>query len=128
MHTIKVLKPKPRDVSQMLILVSSDAEHLIPRTKSEIRKKLSFWRIIRVNRTIVACGCFERYSRRMAEIRSFIVQPEFRGRGYGKAILQELLTLAQPGQRVFVVTSLPDFFKKQSFSECLQEKYILFYH
>ena len=128
MHTIKVLKPKPRDVPQILALVNSDSEHLIPRTKSEIRKKLTLWRVIKVNRTIVACGCFERYSRRMSEIRSFIVQPEFRGRGYGKAILQELLTLTLPGQRVFVVTSLPDFFKKNAFSECLQEKYILFYH
>lgn len=64
----------------------------------------------------------------MAEVRSFIVHPEYRGKGYAKAILKNLLTQSQPGQRVFVVTSLPDFFKKNAFSAFLQEKYILFYH
>ncbi len=128
MPTIKVLKPKPSDIPGMLALVNSDDEHLIPRTKAEIRKKLTFWRIVKVDRKVVACGCFERYSKRMAEVRSFIVHPEYRGRGYAKAILKNLLTMSQPGQRVFVVTSLPDFFKKNAFSPFLQEKYILFYH
>jgi len=128
MPTIKVLKPKPSDIPGMLALVNSDDEHLIPRTKAEIRKKLTFWRIVKVDRKVVACGCFERYSKRMAEVRSFIVHPEYRGKGYAKAILKNLLTQSQPGQRVFVVTSLPDFFKKNAFSPFLQEKYILFYH
>ncbi|MBP9691105.1 GNAT family N-acetyltransferase [Candidatus Woesebacteria bacterium] len=128
MHNITVLKPKSSDIPGILSLVNSDAEHLIQRTKAEIRKKLTFWRIVKVERQVVACGCFDRYSKRMAEVRSFIVHPEHRGNGYAKAILKDLLTLSQPGQRVFVVTSLPDFFKKNAFSECLQEKYILFYH
>jgi amino-acid N-acetyltransferase len=127
-HNIKVLKPKPSDIPGILTLVNSDSEHLIPRTKAEIRKKLTFWRIIKIERKVIACGCFERYSKRMAEVRSFIVHPEYRGKGYAKAILKNLLTQSQPGQRVFVVTSLPDFFKKNAFSAFLQEKYILFYH
>lgn len=122
-----VQKPKPADIANIVALVNSDGEHLIPRKKSEVRKKLAFWRIIKINRKVIACGCLERYSRRMAEIRSFIVHPDYRGRGYGEDILTELLTLALPNQKVFVVTSLPDFFKKYTFSECLQEKYILFY-
>lgn len=128
MDNITVLKPKSSDIPGILTLVNSDSEHLIPRAKAEIRKKLTFWRIVKVDRKVVACGCFERYSKRMAEIRSFIVHPRYRGRGYAKAILHDLLTLSNPGQRVFVVTSLPDFFKKNAFSECLHEKYILFYH
>ncbi len=122
-----VQKPQPKDTAGIVELVNADPEHLIPRKKSEVRKRLVFWRIIKANRKIVACGCFERYSRRMAEIRSFIVHSDYRGRGYGEAVLRELLTLAKPNQKVFVVTSLPDFFKKYTFSECLQEKYILFY-
>lgn len=128
MPTIKVLKPKPSDIPGILTLVNSDSEHLIPRNKAEIRKKLTFWRIVKVDRKVVACGCFERYSKRMAEVRSFIVLPEHRGKGYAKAILHHLLALSQPGQKVFVVTSLPDFFKKNAFSAFLEEKYILFYH
>lgn len=128
MHTVKVVKPKVRDVHLILALVNSDEEHLIPRTKAEIRKKLPLWRVIKINKQVVACGCFERYSRRMAEIRSFIVLPEYRKRGFGRAILEDLLTLATPGQKVFVVTSLPNFFKKNAFSEFQHEKYILFYH
>ncbi len=129
-HTMSVLvvqKPRPNDITGIVELVNADSEHLIPRKRSEVRKKLAFWRIIKVNRKVVACGCLEKYSRRMAEVRSFIVHPDYRGRGYGEAILKELLKLALPNQKVFVVTSLPDFFKKYTFSECLQEKYILFY-
>lgn len=123
----KVLKPKPSDIPEILKLVNSDAEHLIPRKKSEIRRKLAFWRIIKADKQVVACGCFDRYSSRMAEIRSFIVHPQHRGKDYGQAILTELLTFSQKGQNVFVVTSIPDYFKKQKFSEFLHEKYILFY-
>lgn len=115
-------------MAEIFELVNSDPEHLIPRSRPEIRKRLALWRIIRVEKKVVACGCFDRYSRRMAEIRSLIVHQEYRGRGYGKMLLEELLSLAIPGQQVFVVTSIPDFFKQHSFSQCLQEKYILFYH
>lgn len=122
-----VTKPSYKDIDQIVKLIESDKKHLIPRNKREISRKIHFWRIIKQNDEIVACGCFDAYSPRMAEIRSFIVREDQRGKGFAKKLLEELLKFGRPNQKVFVVTSVPEFFQKNDFDTCLGEKYILFH-
>ncbi len=119
--------PEPADIAAIVKLVNSDPTHLVPRHEREVAKKLHFWRIVKVDGRIVACGCFDVYSRRIAEIRSLIVDPAFRGLGYAQHILESLISLTRAKQQVFVVTSVPDFFEKNDFSSCMGEKYIMFY-
>ncbi|MEI6327199.1 MAG: GNAT family N-acetyltransferase [Candidatus Roizmanbacteria bacterium] len=111
----------------ILQLVNGDSKHLVPRTREEVVKDIHEWRVITDHKKVIACGCFDYFSDRIAEIRSVIVHPDYRKRGYAEILIRELQKLAKPGQQVFVVTSSPDFFKKFEFSECLGEKYILFY-
>ncbi|MFO0703437.1 MAG: GNAT family N-acetyltransferase [Patescibacteria group bacterium] len=120
-------KPAYEDIPQIIELINSDKKHLIPRNKKEISRKLHFWRVAKDNDRVVACGCFDAYSRRMAEIRSFIVDEGYRGRGIAKELLAELMKMVRPNQQVFVVTSVPEFFQKNEFDTCLGEKYIMFY-
>jgi N-acetylglutamate synthase-like GNAT family acetyltransferase len=124
---MSVLQPVFSDIPQIAGLVNSDPKHLVPRTEVEIAMQLQYWRIIKVAEEVVACGCFDFFSPRIAEIRSIIVSPDHRGKGYADDIMQALLALAYPGQQVFVVTAAPDFFRKYDFGECLGEKYILYY-
>jgi amino-acid N-acetyltransferase len=115
------------DVNDIVQLVNGDSAHLVPRTQEEVAKDIHEWRVIKDDGKVVACGCFDYFSDRIAEIRSVIVHPNYRNRGYAEVLIRELQKLAKPNQQVFVVTSSPDFFKKLEFSECLGEKYILFY-
>jgi len=125
--TTKVEIPVHKDINQIIELINSDKKHLIPRNRKEISKKIHFWRVIKERGKVVACGCFDAYSKRMAEIRSFIVHPDYRGRGYAKKLLDELINFTRPNQQVFVVTSIPDFFQKNKFDSCMGEKFIMFY-
>lgn len=122
-----VQTPNFSDIKQIASLVNSDPAHLIARTEEEIEIQLTSWRIIKADGRVVACGCFDYFSPRIAEIRSIIVHPDYRGRGYADEIMKSLTSMALPGQQVFVVTATPDFFRRHDFSECLGEKYILYY-
>ena len=124
---MKVTKATQNDIEGIVDLIKADKKRLIPRNKREVSKKIHFWRVVKEGGVVVACGCFDAYSGRMAEIRSFIVRKDMRGKGYAKAILKDLLKLARPSQQVFVVTSVPKFFQKNNFDTCLGEKYIMFY-
>lgn len=123
----KIEIPTHKDIDQIIDLINSDRKHLIPRNRKEISKKIHFWRVIKVQGQVVACGCFDAYSKRMAEVRSFIVHKDHRGKGYAKAILDELMKFTRPNQQVFVVTSIPEFFQKNKFDSCMGEKFIMFY-
>lgn len=119
--------PNFSDIKQIASLVNSDPAHLIARTTEEIEMQLTSWRVIKVDGHVVACGCFDYFSPRIAEIRSVIVHPDHRGKGYADELMKSLTSMALLGQQVFVVTATPDFFRKHDFSECLDEKYILYY-
>lgn len=124
---MQVIPPTHKDINKIIELINQDKKHLLPRNHKEVAKKIHFWRIIKDGEDVVACGCFDAYSRRMAEIRSFIVRESHRGKGLARALLDDLMKMARPNQQVFVVTSIPEFFQKNRFDSCLGEKYIMFY-
>jgi len=124
---VQIVGATMEDVDGIVQLVNGDSAHLVPRTHNEVSKDIHEWRIIKDGDKVIACGCYDYFSDRIAEIRSVIVHPDYRNRGYAEMLIRELQKLAKPNQQVFVVTSSPDFFKKLEFSECLGEKYILFY-
>lgn len=124
-----IVSPTAEDISHIVRLIESDPQHLLSRTPEEVLSiGLENWRVAKVNNTPIGCGCIEKYNMRIAEVRSFIVLPEYRHLGLGSQILTELLSLADPGQMVFVVTSKPTFFHHHAFGFFSKEKYILFHN
>jgi N-acetylglutamate synthase-like GNAT family acetyltransferase len=124
---IVVEVPRRSDAEAIVALVNSDPKHLLPRQVDEVRKEIYEWRVVKHKGEIVACAAFDYFSPRIAEIRSLIVKRAYRGMGIAEKIVEELVKLALPNQQVFVVTSNPKFFRKLNFSDCLGEKYVLFY-
>jgi N-acetylglutamate synthase-like GNAT family acetyltransferase len=124
---LEVSKPTKNDIGGILKLVNSDPVHLLKRSRNEVARKLRYWRVVKDGDKIIGCGCLDVYSRRIAEIRSFIVHPDYRGHNISKDILTNLLTLVREKQRVFVVTSARDYFEKNGFTTFSDEKYVLFY-
>lgn len=123
---MKVEKAKQEDIERIAELINSDPEHLLRRSAEEIREYLdNFW-VIKDQGKIIATASFENYSPRIAEIRSLIVDPNYRSQGLGRLLMNELIKLAGKDQEVFVVTSHVKWFKTFGFKPALKEREILF--
>ena len=121
-----VEKAQLSDAPAIQRLIKSDPEHLLPRSLKNIKEYIGSFYIIRDGQKVVACAAFENYSKRIAEIRSMIVLPEYRSKGYGKLLVKSLVKLAGKNQEVFVVTSSTKFFTALGFKHALKEREILF--
>ncbi len=91
--------------------------NLLPRTKSDIIKQLSHFRVIARDSAIIACGSLENFTPELAEIRSLMVNETIKGAGLGRKIVAELLALAEQREvkRVMALTYVPGFFHKMGF-------------
>ncbi len=78
---------------------------------------------------IVGCAALQIYSRRLAEVRSLAVAPEFVHLGVGSRLVEACQQrAAERGvSQVMAVTSSPTFFEKSGFSTFKRERIALFW-
>lgn len=78
---------------------------------------------------IVGCCALQVYSKRMAEVRSLAVHPDFQDRGVASALVQECIRRAKERgvRELFAVTSQTSFFGRQGFATFRREKTAMFY-
>jgi amino-acid N-acetyltransferase len=76
---------------------------------------------------IVGCCALEIYSKRLAEIRSLAVEPEYQGRGIATKLVEACLQEAKDKQiyEVLTITGSSSLFEKQGFGTFNNEKYAL---
>ena len=79
---------------------------------------------------IVGSCVLEIYSPKIAEIRSFVVHRDYRSQGVGKALIAEAVAEGRRRniREIMVVTSAREYFEKQNFGACLNEKFALFWN
>jgi len=119
-------KPTLQDIYEMQNLVTKEIEEgiILSRSEDEIATNIRSYVIAKINNKIIGYAALHIHSIRLAEIRSLIVDNSQRGKGIGKQIVQYLLNEAQKlkvKEDVLVLTYLPDFFKKLSFTEINKE-------
>ena len=68
--------------------------------------------------TIVGCCALQVYSRRLAEVRSLAVHPDFQGRGIAARLVDACRERGRKRRvrQLFAVTSQPDFFERRGFA------------
>ena len=78
---------------------------------------------------IIGCCALQVYSKRLAEIRSLAVDPEFQNRGVATKLLQLCEERAKKRgiKQLLAVSSNATFFEKRGFRTFLREKIALFY-
>ena len=76
-----VEKVRLEDASAIAELINSDPEHLLPRSLDEIKEYIDNFYCIKDAGKLVAIAAFENYSPRIAEIRSLIVDKDYRSKG-----------------------------------------------
>lgn len=120
----------PDDVPAILALIHANNDHLLERSAEEIHTLLpTFW-VADVDGDVVGCCCLEVYSRKIAEVRSLVVQQEMRRRGIGKQLVREAVAEARRRNiaEILTVTGELDFFQNLGFHTVLNEKYALFWN
>ncbi len=91
---------------------------LLPRTRENLVKHLREFRVAVADGQLIGCGALQIWDESLAEIRSVVVAPGWRGQGVGRHIVQALLTDARRLQlhRLGLLTRRPDFFGALGFT------------
>ena len=106
---------------------------LIRRFPSQLAQKnlpgvQSFF-VARSGDTLAGCGALQIYSKRLAEVRSLAVDPDFRARGVASRLVACCIVRARERgvRELFAVTSQTSFFSRLGFAPFRREKTAMFF-
>ena len=111
-----------------LIKYGADNARVLYRSKKEIIENITNFWVCEVNGEIVACCSLEVYSKKLAEIRSLVVRPEFQGKGLGTTLINKCKEEAktQGVYEILAVTHKDSLFQKNGFEKCLNGQWPMF--
>ncbi|MFH2069736.1 MAG: N-acetyltransferase [Elusimicrobiota bacterium] len=97
---------------------------MLARSLSEIYENIQGFFVIEKNKRIIGCCALHVTWEDLAEIKSLAVSPRYARKGYGTLLLKESEKEArQLGvKRLFALTFIPSFFRKNKFKETTREK------
>jgi len=123
MHTREALLRDAEKIHALIASFSGDGT-LLPRTLPEICENIRDFVVVEDENRIVGCGALHLYGPHLAELRSIAVYPDTRGRGAGRALIQELLVQAERQEVtcVCLFTRIPAFFSRMGFSAAMREQ------
>jgi amino-acid N-acetyltransferase len=104
------------EIHQLLELYAAQG-NLLPRTMSELYRHLRDFFVIEINDRVAACGALEIFTEDLGEVRSLVVDDAFKGKGFGRAMVERILDEARilGLRRIMALTYVPDFFHKLDF-------------
>lgn len=123
---IELVKAKLSDIPQMQALVVSEVKDgiILNRTEDEVATNIRSYILAKDGDRLVGYTALHIHSRRLAEIRSLIVDEAYRGQKVGQRMVEFTLDEAKAlgvEEDVLVLTYLPQFFLKLGFKEINKE-------
>jgi len=122
---ITLVKATLRDIPAMQALVAEEVEKgiILPRSDDELATNIRSYVLAKQAGYLVGYTALHIHSPRLAEIRSLIVDPTFRGQSVGRQLVEYALEEAENLgiSEVLSLTYLPDFFRKLGFEEIAKE-------
>ena len=123
---IELVKAKLSDIPAMQALVVSEVKDgiILDRTEDEVATNIRSYVLAKEGDKLVGYTALHIHSRRLAEIRSLIVDEAYRGQSVGQRMVQFALDEAKAigvEEDVLVLTYLPEFFRKLNFKEIDKE-------
>lgn len=123
---IELLKAKLSDIPAMQTLVASEVKEgtILNRTEDEVATNIRSYVLAKDGDKLVGYTALHIHSRRLAEIRSLIVDEDYRGQRVGQRMVEFTLKEAKEigvEEDVLVLTYLPEFFQKLNFKEINKE-------
>ncbi len=119
---IELVKAKLNDIPEMQALVLSEVKDgiILNRSEDEVATNIRSYVLAKENDVIVGYTALHVHSKRVAEIRSLIVDEKYRGQHIGQKMVEFTLKEAKDlevEEDVLVLTYLPQFFVKIGFIE-----------
>ncbi|SFV52858.1 N-acetylglutamate synthase [hydrothermal vent metagenome] len=123
---IKLVKAKLSDISAMQALVLSEVKEgvILNRSEDEVATNIRSYVLAKEDEKLVGYTALHIHSKRLAEIRSLIVDEKYRGQKIGQKMVEFALEEARElgvEEDVLVLTYLPAFFEKLGFKEINKE-------
>jgi amino-acid N-acetyltransferase len=122
---VKLVKAKLSDIPQMQKLVQKEVKDgiILQRSDDEVSTNIRSYILAKDKDRVIGYGALHIHSITLAEIRSLIVDNNYRGQNIGKNIVKFALKEAQELglKEVLVLTYMTEFFKKLNFIEIPKE-------
>ena len=123
---IELVKAKLDDIPAMQKLVVSEVKEgvILNRSEDEVATNIRSYVLAKEDEKLVGYTALHIHSRRVAEIRSLIVDEAYRGQKIGQKMVEFTLREAKAldvTEEVLVLTYLPQFFEKLGFVEITKE-------
>lgn len=123
---IELVKAKLSDIPAMQVLVASEVKDgiILNRSEDEVATNIRSYVLAKEDGKLVGYTALHIHSKRLAEIRSLIVDASYRGQKTGQKMVEFALVEAKNlgvEEDVLVLTYLPQFFLKFNFKEINKE-------
>ncbi len=123
---IELVKAKLSDIPAMQVLVASEVKEgvILNRSEDEVATNIRSYVLAKDGEKLVGYTALHVHSKRLAEIRSLIVDEAYRGHKIGQRMVEFTLEEAKAlgvEEDVLVLTYLPAFFEKLGFNEINKE-------
>ncbi|MEL4305082.1 N-acetyltransferase [Methanococcoides sp. LMO-2] len=115
-----IRKATVKDVDSIKRIINyyADLDQMLPRSVSELYESVRNFYVYEVGGEVVGCCGLQVLWVDLAEVLSFAILPEYRGKGVGTRLLDSCLDDARElgVTTVFTLTYAPAFFEKNGFS------------
>ena len=115
-----IRKATVKDVDSIKRIINyyADLDQMLPRSVSELYESVRNFYVYEVGGEVVGCCGLQVLWVDLAEVLSFAILPEYRGKGVGTMLLDSCLDDARElgVTTVFTLTYAPVFFEKNGFS------------
>jgi amino-acid N-acetyltransferase len=100
-----------------LLEVYAAQGNLLPRTMSELYRHLRDFFVVEIDGKVSACGALEIFTENLGEVRSLVVDDDFKGRGFGRLLVERIIEEARVIglSRLMALTYVAPFFHKLGF-------------
>jgi amino-acid N-acetyltransferase len=119
----KALKRDIEDIYNILLPYAMDGI-ILERSQDEIKKNIKNFYIAEIKNKTEGVISYYSYSSNLKEIRSLAVSKEYYNNRIGASLLKELINIIlknYPRAKIFALSYVPQFFKKNGFSEVPKE-------
>jgi len=122
---IKPRKAKTKDAMyiQALLKKYSVEGDLLIRSLEDIYRNIRDFYVLSDSRGVHGVVALHVYWEDLAEVRSFVVDKKYRGKGLGEKLVEMTLKEAKHlgVKKVFALTKIPEYFKKKGFKNTLRK-------
>lgn len=127
---MKIRRAEKKDIPVIyaLILSATKRGKILKRSIQDIKKNIRHFFVVEIEEKVVACCAIEIYNKKLAEIRSLVVDSGHERKGIATCLIEKSILEAKKKKiyEVLAITDRDTIFRRHGFSEQLHGQKALF--